>query len=348
MHSVTQSKTMMNKTTRQIVAVFTLIVAFTIQLGAFFTPAALAQSEAFKMPQSSTGVALQLPIHQPVDVITLALLERLPNENEIKDLISKGVKSSQNVMDSSRNFFQKNLPTREQMLTDLDKILEKQQVVQDFVSSQKNNLKSHLTKEQLAADLQGLVADASKYGDGLQKITKKKLESKYGESYKVMSIILQNITSTALNSNARNQAKNFLSATPDTICKAYQDMKNGRDASSWSAIEEGAGTTLLLFNTITSASAAGAGNLAGYAGIASAVSQLGLGGLTTTLASVLGSSATGAAATAVVTSAVGGPLVMAGLLTGGTVATAYGSYKMSVFVAKKLGDWAEKSCAISY
>lgn len=348
MHSVTQSKTIMNKTTRQIVAVFTLIVAFTIELGAFFTPAALAQSEAFKMPQLSTGVALQVPVPQPVDLIALALLERFPNEDEIKHFISEGVNSSRNVMDSSRDFFKKNLPTREQMLQDLDKILEKQQVVQDFVSSQKNNLQSHLSKEQLAADLQGLVADASKYGDGLQKITKKALQSKYGESYKVMSLILQNITSKALNSKARNQAKFFLDATPEKICKAYQDMNAGIDGSSWSAIEEGAGTTVLLFQTITSASAAGAGNLAGYAGIASAVSQLGLGGLTTTLASVLGSSATGAAATAVVTSAVGGPLVMAGLLAGGTVATTYGSYKLSVFVAEKLGEWAAATCATNY
>ncbi|MCT7967767.1 hypothetical protein NG799_15600 [Laspinema sp. D1] len=339
---------MINKTTRQIVAVFTLIVAFTIQLGAFFTPAALAQSEAFKMPQSSTGVALQLPIPQPVDVITLALLERLPNENEIKDLISKGVKSSQNVMDSSRNFFQKNLPTREELLTDLDKILEKQQVVHDFVSSQNDNLQSHLSKEQLAADLQGLVADAYKYGDSLQKITKNQLESKYGESYKVMSMILQNLTSTSLNSQSRNYVKNFLSATPGTFCKAYQDMKNGIDNSSWSAIQEGAETTLRLLQTFTSVSANGGGNLTGYAAIASTVSKLGLGGLTKTLAIVLGSNANGAAATAVVTSAVGGPLVMAGLLTAGTAATTYGTYKMSVFVAKQLGDWAEKSCAISY
>lgn len=338
----------MNKTTRQIVSVFTLIVAFTVQLGAFFTPAALAQSEAFKMPQSSTGVALQLPIPQPVDVITLALLERLPNENEIKDLISKGVKSSQNVMDSSRNFFQEKLPTREELLTDLDKIMEKQQVVQDFVSSQKNNLQSHLSKEQLAADLQTLVADASKYGDNLQKVTKNQLESKYGESYKVMSMILQKLTSISLNSQSRNYVKNFLNATPGTICKAYQDMKNGRDDSSWSAINKGAETILLLFQTLTSTAANGAGNLTGYATIASAVSKLGLGGLIKTVAIVLGSNANGAAATAVVTSAVGGPLVMAGLLTAGTAATPYVTYKMGVFVAEKLGDWAEKSCAISY
>ncbi|MCT7982398.1 hypothetical protein NG796_03740 [Laspinema sp. A4] len=338
----------MNKTTRQIVAVFTLIVAFTIQIGAFFTPAALAQSESFKMSHLSTEVALQVPVPQPGDLMTLALLERFPNETQIKHLISEGVKSSKNVMDSSRNFFQKNLPTREELLTDLDKILEKQQVVKDFVSSQKNNLQSHLSKEQLAADLQGLVADASKYGDGLQKITKKKLEKKYGESYKVMSAIFKTMTSDNISSKAQKQAKSFLGATPETICTAYQQMKTGMDGSSWAAIEEGAGTTLLLLHTITSASAVGAGNLAGYAGIASAVSQLGLGGLTTTLASALGSSVTGAAATAVVTSAVGGPLVMAGLLTAGTAATTYGTYKMSVFVAEKLGDWAEKSCAISY
>lgn len=338
----------MNKTTRRIVAVLTLILAFTIELGAFFTPAALAQAEPLKMSHLSTGVGLQLPFNQTVDLTTLAMLDRFPNDHEIKHMLSDGFKSSRNVMDSSRKFFKKNLPSQEKMLKDLDKILEKQKVVQEFVSSHTNNLKSHLTKEKLASDLQGLVTDASKYGDRLQKISKKKLERKYGESYKVMSVIFKTMTSKNISSKAKKQAKSFLSSTPDTICTAYQQMKTGTDGSSWAAIEEGAGTTLLLLKTITSASAVGAGNLAGYAGIASAVSQLGLGGLTTTLASALGSSVTGAAATAVVTSAVGGPLVMAGLLTAGTAATTYGTYKMSVFVAEKLGEWAEKSCAISY
>jgi hypothetical protein len=75
------------------------------------------------------------------------------------------------------------------------------------------------------------------------------------------------------------------------------------------------------------AAAHGAGSLAGYAGIASAVSKLGLGCVTTSIAGAMGSSATGAAATAVVTSAVGGPVVMGGILIGGTVLAGYGLFK---------------------
>ncbi len=71
----------------------------------------------------------------------------------------------------------------------------------------------------------------------------------------------------------------------------------------------------------------GVGSLVVYGGVGSTVTMLGLGGVTTTIASAMGSSATGAAATAVVTSAVGGPLVMGGIIVGGTVLTGYGFYK---------------------
>ena len=74
-------------------------------------------------------------------------------------------------------------------------------------------------------------------------------------------------------------------------------------------------------------SAGGAGSLAGYAGTASAVSKLGLGGATTAIAGAMGSSATGAAATAVVTTAVGGPVVMGGIIVGGSAAISYGFYR---------------------
>lgn len=79
------------------------------------------------------------------------------------------------------------------------------------------------------------------------------------------------------------------------------------DARAFDAACEQAG---MAATTLASASAgayaAGAGALTGYAGMASTVSSLGLGSITTTAAGMLGSSASGAAATAVVTSALGG------------------------------------------
>lgn len=86
------------------------------------------------------------------------------------------------------------------------------------------------------------------------------------------------------------------------------------------------------------AAAHGAGSLAGYAGVASAVSKLGLGWATTSIAGAMGSSASGAAATAVVTSAVGGPVVMGGILIGGTVLSGYGLFKGGQAVYKLTKD----------
>lgn len=71
-----------------------------------------------------------------------------------------------------------------------------------------------------------------------------------------------------------------------------------------------------------------------HAGAASAVSSLGLGGVTTFIAGAMGSSATGAAATTLVVSTVGGPIIFAGLLAGGAAATAYGLYKGVRYVTK--------------
>lgn len=139
-------------------------------------------------------------------------------------------------------------------------------------------------------------------------------------------------------------AKRFLDMTPEKFCTAYSDWANGIDNTAWAVIEEGAAATATVTGAISSASAAGAGALSGYAGIASAVSQLGLGGLTSAAAGMMGSSATGAAATSVVTSAVGGPIVMGALIVGGTGAAAFGTYKAGEFAAEKLGDIAEAYC----
>ena len=111
----------------------------------------------------------------------------------------------------------------------------------------------------------------------------------------------------------------------EKFCQAYFDQSDGVDGRLWEAISQGAESVSIIGTAITSASTAGAGSLAGYAGIASAVSQLGLGGLMQALTGMMGTSVTGAAATAVVTSTVGGPLVMGALLVGGTSAAALGT-----------------------
>jgi hypothetical protein len=53
----------------------------------------------------------------------------------------------------------------------------------------------------------------------------------------------------------------------------------------------------------------------------------------------MGSNVAGAAATAVVTSAVGGRVVMGAILVGGTAATAYGVYQAGNWVGKQLKWW---------
>lgn len=140
-------------------------------------------------------------------------------------------------------------------------------------------------------------------------------------------------------------AKRFANTTPELFCSAYYDKLEGIDNSTWAVIEEGATSVFTITQAIASASSAGAGALAGYAGIASAVAHLGLGGLTTAIAGMMGSSATGAAATAIVTSTVGGPLVMGLLLASGTGAAAFGSYELGKFGVEKLESWAKNYCS---
>jgi hypothetical protein len=139
-------------------------------------------------------------------------------------------------------------------------------------------------------------------------------------------------------------AKKFLNTTPEKFCQAYSDQSDGVDGRLWEAISQGAESVSIIGTAITSASTAGAGSLAGYAGIASAVSQLGLGGLMQALTGMMGTSVTGAAATAVVTSTVGGPLVMGALLVGGTSAAALGTYELGKFAVGNLENFAESFC----
>jgi hypothetical protein len=141
--------------------------------------------------------------------------------------------------------------------------------------------------------------------------------------------------------------KYFSSMSSGTFCRAYSDSVQGVDGATWAAIEKGAETTFAVAEAVMSASAAGAGSLSGYAGIASVVAHLGLGSVTTSIAGLLGSNVAGAAATSVVTASVGGPVVMGALLAGGAVATAYGTYELGKFSADKFSDWANSYCMLN-
>lgn len=124
-----------------------------------------------------------------------------------------------------------------------------------------------------------------------------------------------------------------------TAVDGFVDGQYGRNRSTEKAAFTGARTAIAVGGAVASASAAGAGSLAGYAGMASAVSSMGLGGATTALAGAMGSNVAGAAATAVVTSAVGGPVVMGAILVGGTAAAAYGVYEAANWVSKQFKLW---------
>jgi hypothetical protein len=140
-------------------------------------------------------------------------------------------------------------------------------------------------------------------------------------------------------------AKDFLETSPQQICRAYWDQRNGNNSSQWDALLKGAEAAVIIGQAMIAASAAGAGTLTGYAGIASAVSTLGLSPIVTaTAATLLGSSAIGAAATSVVTSAVGGPFVMAAVITSILASAVFAANYLAWTVAAQLGDWALQTC----
>lgn len=124
-------------------------------------------------------------------------------------------------------------------------------------------------------------------------------------------------------------AKRFANTTPESFCRAYHDKLEGIDNSTWAAIEEGATSVFTITQAITSASSAGAGALAGYAGIASAVAHLGLGGLTTAIAGMMGSSATGQL-----------QLLLSRQLLGGHLSWAYFLLVVQVLLFSVLMSWA--------
>ena len=123
------------------------------------------------------------------------------------------------------------------------------------------------------------------------------------------------------------------------VVDGFVDAQNGQDMSTEKAIKVAAATTGVIVERVASASLAGAGSLAGYTGMASAVSSVGLGGATTAIAGALGSNVAGAAATAVVTSAVGGPVVMGGILAVGAGAAVYSLYQVGHWAGRQIQLW---------
>ena len=122
---------------------------------------------------------------------------------------------------------------------------------------------------------------------------------------------------------------------------AVLDGARGEDNSASVARQQAVGATVVVGGAVASAAASGAGALAGYAGLASAVSTLGGGAATTAIASAAGltaasgASLTGAAATTALVAAVGGPAIAAVAVVGAVTATGYGVYK----AAHWLGGW---------
>lgn len=152
---------------------------------------------------------------------------------------------------------------------------------------------------------------------------------------KTLSLAMAVILSTNLMSAPLAQA-GPLETTVRTIGPVAPAISGLMDEEDHSLREAGctaavtAGTAGVAVGT---AASAGAGTLAGYAGMASTVSSLGLGPVTTFVAGAMGSSATGAAATTMVVSAVGGPVIFAGILAAGT---AYGLYKGARYLRDRL------------
>ncbi|MGA1263770.1 MAG: hypothetical protein ACO331_07655 [Prochlorothrix sp.] len=140
------------------------------------------------------------------------------------------------------------------------------------------------------------------------------------------------------------EADQFLEAVPTTMCSAYAAHSRDPNAREWLAFVKSGHALVLIVSAIQAASVAGAGSLAGYAGMASAVSHLGLGSATTMIAGLLGSHATGAAATSVVVSFVGGPVVMTAIVVSIPFLLALGEHYLSQLTAQFFGQWAARVC----
>lgn len=130
-------------------------------------------------------------------------------------------------------------------------------------------------------------------------------------------------------------------------CNAYYDAINDIDDSTRDAIRSSSATAFEIAWAMLMTYYAGAGALTGHAAVAAIISKMGLGNITTTIAHMMGRNVFGAAATAVVTSTVGGPMVMAALLAGGVGLTTYEVYKLGQFAASHFAEWMQVYCLVS-
>jgi hypothetical protein len=236
---------------------------------------------------------------------------------------------------------------------DLDDVL-KSKKIEALLDDASSNISSHLPRGISEKYLEAIASSSQLTGEYAEKISRqatnlgsasfRTLQKSLPENFNLLVTVVKPLLKKGLDPHSQEELKDFLESTPDQLCVAYKNAKEGNDKAEWQALTEGASTAFGVSSAIMSASAAGAGNLAGYAGLASAVSSLGLGGVTTAIASALGSGAVGAAATSVVVSAVGGPAVMTALLVGGAGMSVYGGAKLFERIALSMGNWAEQSC----
>lgn len=239
---------------------------------------------------------------------------------------------------------------------DLDDVL-KSKKIEALLDDASSNISSHLPRGINEKYLEAIASSSQLTGEYAEKIShqaknlgsalSRTLQKSLPENFNLLVTVVKPFIKKGLDRHSREELQDFLESTPDQLCAAYANAKEGNDEAKWQALTKGAFTAFEVSGTIMSASAAGAGSLAGYAGLASAVSSLGLGGVTTAIASALGSSAVGAAATSVVVSAVGGPAVMMALLVGGAGVSVYGGSKLFERIALSMEDWAEQSCDLN-
>jgi hypothetical protein len=135
----------------------------------------------------------------------------------------------------------------------------------------------------------------------------------------------------------RTARQHVAPSTASAAIDGLQDGVAGVDNAREVALNHGTQAAVLVAVTTTGAAVAGAGNLAGFAGLAAAVADLGLGSVTAGIASAAGlTTAGGAAATSAVVAAVGGPAVATVLLVGTVAGAAYGAYRAVHWLGQQL------------
>jgi hypothetical protein len=332
----------MCKTFKQLVSILLSIILFTVSISFTSTPTVLASplSQLNDIRQQVQRAIPNPDISQQIQTLK-ALVPELSNLDISQQLQSL----KQSLPEIPSVDISQQLQSLKQSLPKLPNVDVSQQL-----QALKQSIPDLKIKEQIGNFQQAIAGiDLEKFRSTITKVDLTKEAKKLQEALAKVDLSQQSeqlkvIAHIISNQKLIQTAQKFLTISPDNFCDAYYDYKQGIDNSAWIAIQEGAGPLYAVITSISTASAAGAGNLAGYAGIASAVSQLGLGPLTTTIAGLLGSNVYGAAATAVVTSAVGGPAVMTALIVGGIAATSVGTYQVTKFATTRLNYYAEAYC----